>query len=103
MIENIPSMVPRIVSILYNVIQVAVPVLLVIMGMFDFAKAMSAGKEEDIKKNQKLFIKRLISGILIFCVFVIVKFIVSIVADSSSVMECADCFISGNCDTKVIQ
>ena len=41
-----------------------------------------------------------IAAALIFFVFVIVKVIISFVADESSVaiMECAECFINNNCD-----
>lgn len=101
MVENIPASVPKVVSVAYTTIQIAVPVVLVIFGMLDLFKGITAGKEDEIKKGQQIFIKRLISAALIFFVFVIVKVVISLVADGSGVniMECAECFISNKCDS----
>ena len=107
MLEKIPTIFPNIISILYNVVQIAVPIVLVVMGSLDLMKSLTAGKEDDMKKGQQLFIKRLVYAVLIFLVFIIVKFVISFVANDSSndnkatrIMQCADCFIRKNCDTK---
>ena len=47
-----------------------------------------------------MFVKRLVVAVLIFVVVVIVKFLISVVADSTdNIVECIDCFLSGtdNC------
>jgi len=100
MLTKIPTMVPKVISILYTVIQIAVPIVLVIMGSLDLTKAMTAGKEDEIKKGQQLFIKRLIYAALVFLVFIIVKLLISVVADNTSIdiMDCAECFIKNECD-----
>ena len=73
-----------------------VPVILVLFGMIDLMKAVIAGKEDEIKKNQMTFVKRLIAAALVFFVFVIVKLLVSFVADDSTkIMNCVNCFING--------
>lgn len=102
LLTNIPSLIPQVIKIVYIAIQIAVPIVLVIMGMLDLFKAISAQKDDDIKKAQQIFIKRLISAALVFFVFVVVKFVISLVADnnSSRILECADCFISGECSNK---
>ena len=99
-IDNIPSLIPKVVSIAYTVIQIAVPVVLVIVGSLDLFKGLSAQKEDDIKKGQQMFIKRLVVAALVFFVFVIVKVVISFVADSSSIsiMDCAQCFIENKCN-----
>ena len=99
LITNIPLAVPKVVSIAFSIIQVAVPIVLVIFGTLDLFKAITAGKEDEIKKGQQLFIKRLISAVLVFFAFVIVKFAISLVADSSSVriIDCMECFINNKC------
>lgn len=99
-IENIPSLIPKVVSTAYTLIQVAVPVVLVIVGSLDLFRGISAQKEDEIKKGQQMFIKRLISAALVFFVFVIVKLVISFVADgsSNSIMDCAQCFIENECD-----
>ena len=65
--EKIPSTVHTIVLI----IKIAVPVLLVIFGSIDLLKGVIAAKEDEIKKGQQVFIKRLIAGALVFFVFVV--------------------------------
>lgn len=89
--------IPNTVHTVILVIQIAVPVLLVIFGMMDLFKGITAQKEDEIKKGQQLFIKRLISAALIFFVIVIVKLLVSFAAggDSKTIMDCANCFING--------
>ena len=45
-----------------------VPILLVLYGTLDFFKAVTAGKEDEMKKAQKTFVKRLIIGVAIFLI-----------------------------------
>ena len=90
--------IPNTVHNIILVIQIAVPVLLVIFGMIDLVKAVTSGKEDDIKKAQGTFIKRLIAGALVFFIIVIVELLVSFAGDSdnkNSIMGCAKCFING--------
>ena len=65
--------------------------------MLDLFKGITAQKEDEIKKGQQLFVKRLISAVLIFFVIVIVKLLISVAAgdDEPTLMNCANCFISG--------
>ena len=100
LLTDIPQMLPKVISIIYSVIQVAVPIVLIVMGSLDLMKGVTAQKEDEIKKGQQMFIKRLISGVLVFVVFIVVKLVISLVADGSSapIMQCADCFISNDCD-----
>ena len=102
---KIDEKIANTVHIVILIIQIAVPVLLVIFGMMDLLKAIIAGKEDEIKKGQMTFVKRLIAGAIVFFVFGIVKFLISFVADDSEgIMNCAGCFINGpsssSCTTK---
>lgn len=100
MITGIPKLLPQVVSITYTLIQVIIPILLVIFGSLDLVKGITAGKEDEIKKGQKILIKRVIVAAIIFFLIVIVKFLVSIVADATSsnnITDCIDCFLSGKC------
>ncbi len=98
---NFPRKIPEITSMIVTMVQIAIPIILVVMGSMDLFKGITAQKEEEIKKGQQLFVKRLIVAALIFFVIVIAKVFISIVADSSSanIIECVDCFLSGvkNC------
>ncbi len=98
----IDEKIPNIVSTIITVIKVAVPVLLVIFGMIDLMKGITSQKEDEIKKGQSLFIKRLISGALVFFVFTIVQLIISFVSDDAdnNIMTCASCFINKECQYK---
>lgn len=98
-ITGIPSLIPQVISIVYTIIQIAVPIILVIAGSIDLIKGIISQKEDELKKNQSLFIKRLIYGILIFFVFTIVKLVISLTADNGNkTLECAECFIKNSCD-----
>lgn len=104
MVSGVPSSIPKTVNVVYTAMQIVVPIIIVIFGMIDLVKAVIAQKEDEIKKSQMTFIKRLIAGALVFFVFVIIKLLVSFVADSSTdankIIDCADCFLNGieNCN-----
>lgn len=96
----IDEKIPNLVSTIITVIKIVVPVLLVIMGMLDLMKGVTAGKEDEMKKAQGLFVKRLISGALVFLVFTIVQLLISFVADDEdrpNISTCSKCFINGDC------
>lgn len=101
-ITNIPKKFPQLTSMFVSIIQIAVPVVLVIFGMLDLFKGITAQKEEEIKKGQQMLIKRLITAAIVFFVIVIVRFLISIVADSDTevgnITECMDCFLSNKCE-----
>lgn len=91
----IDAKIPNTVHTIIVVIKIAVPVILVIMGMLDLFKGITAGKEDEIKKGQNMFIKRLISAAIIFFVISIVQLLISFVAGDEGIMTCANCFING--------
>lgn len=100
-LESIPVTIPVIGRIVYLVVQILVPIILILLGSLDLVKAVIGQKDDEIKKNQQVFMKRLIGAALIFFVFAIVKLVVSVVSsdDSGNIMDCVDCIIrnSDNC------
>ena len=69
--------------------------------MIDFVKATIAQKEDEIKKNQQTFIRRLLIGVLVFLIFIIVKTIINMVApvnENANMWDCVNCFVNGNCN-----
>lgn len=83
------------------VIKIAVPVILVILGMLDLAKGVVAGKEDEIKKGQQIFIKRIIAAILVFFVITIVQLVMGIISsEDDSFWTCADQILNGTAGTK---
>lgn len=104
MVEDIPGTLLDTVHIAYMVIQIVVPVVLVVMGMITLVKAVTSSKEDEIKKAQMSFVKKLIAAALVFFIFVIVKLLVSFSATSDrapKIIDCMDCFLNGkdNCNT----
>ena len=99
-ITGIAAKIPELTSFAMTMVQIAVPIILVIVGSLDFFKAISAQKEDEMKKGQKMFVKRLVLAGIIFFVIVIAKVLISVVADSSSanIIDCMDCFLSNDCN-----
>lgn len=99
-----PSKLAFIIHLIYVFIQVFVPILLIIWGMLDLGKAVMAQKEDEIKKGQNTFIKRLIAAAILFFVVTIVRFLVSIVGDDSEgITGCIDSILgceSTSCSDK---
>ena len=90
---------PNIIHTVIVAIKIAVPILLVIFGMLDLFKGISAQKEDEIKKGQHMLIKRLIAGALVFLIISIVQIVVSFVAGNDGIMTCASCFLNGADET----
>ena len=92
------SKIPDLVSKAILLIQIAVPILLIIFGMLDLGKAVIAQKEDEIKKGQQTFVKRLVAAVIVFFVIVIVKLVVNLVApdhDKTGIQACLKCFTEG--------
>lgn len=91
------GMVPYIISSIITIFKIVVPILLIIFGMIDLVKAVTAGKEDEIKKAQTVFIRRLVMGILVFFVVIIVQMLVRFVSNkNTNVSNCFNCFINGD-------
>lgn len=93
--NGIPGKLANIIALAVMAIQIIVPILLIIWGMLDLGKAVMAQKEDEIKKGQQTFIKRLIAAAIVFFVVVIVKLVVGLVAnDSNTITDCIDDVLS---------
>ena len=99
LIKNIPSSIPKTTHIIYLAIMIAVPIVLVIFGMLDLIKGITAQKDDEIKKGQQILIKRLIAAALVFFVLAIVKLVIDFAGDKTSgkIISCTECFINNKC------
>ena len=79
----IPSEVAKLVTLIYNLIKVIVPIVLVIIGMYDMAKAITTQSADDIKKAQKLLVRKAIAGALVFFLFSFITWMLSILDATS--------------------
>ena len=100
-LTDIPSKFPKLSSEIFTIIEIAVPLLLVIMGTLDLFKGITADKEDEMAKGRKMFVKRLITGALVFFVFAITKLVISFLDNKTSynnITGCMNCFIRNECD-----
>ena len=84
------DLINKIISYL-NIIKIAIPIILIVFGIIDFIKAIFAGNEEQMKKAQKDFIKRIGIAILIFFVPTIVNFILGLANKVWNFIEPSSC------------
>lgn len=95
-IAEFPSELATVISSIVNIIKIGIPLLLIIFGMIDLGKAVVAQKEDEIKKGQQTFIKRLIAAVIVFFVVFIVQIVVGLAAGSNSdIWTCVDAIIKG--------
>jgi len=73
-----PESIRYIINQILGYIRIIVPILIILLGTLDFAKAVLAGKEDNMKKAQSTFVKRLIAGVAVFFVPVIVDIIMDL-------------------------
>lgn len=102
---EVPNTLFNTVATVINIIKIAVPLLLIVWGMLDFAKAIIAKKEDDIKSHQKMFVSRVISAVLVFFIIFVVQLVFSTLdkvekqsgdaSDTGSVWDCTKKFING--------
>ncbi len=79
----------RLLKLLLGIVQLVIPMVLIVLGSLDLAKGIFAQDESVIKKNQMLFVKRLIAAILIFFTSIIVRFVMGFVGNDAW-QECWD-------------
>lgn len=69
----------QIVGKVINIIKIVIPIIIVILAMFDLGKAVIAGEEKEIKEAQKMLVKRLLYGVIIFFVVTIVQIVFNLI------------------------
>ena len=62
-----------------KVIQYAAPIILILWGSIDLVRAITAGKEEEIKKKQGILIKRAIAAVILFFVPLLVQVLLGLI------------------------
>lgn len=97
-LNNIAVPIANLIAIIINIIKTLTPIVLIVFGLVDMTKATIAQKDDEMKKAQKLFIKRIISAILVFFIVSIVQLSFSLLAKAAgedSFLECISCFTNG--------
>lgn len=87
---GIPTEITNTIGAVYNILLIAVPIIVVLFGIIDFIKAAMSGKEDEIKKNTNTFVKRVIIGLLVFFVLAVVKLVINVIQtnNTNGVTDC---------------
>ena len=95
----VPNSIINIVHTIVNLIKIAVPIILIILGMLDMGKAVASQKEYDIKKGQRNLLSRCITAAIVFFVVAIVQLLMGIISNATGDNDIIDCvckFIGAN-------
>ena len=85
-----------VVKQILQIVFVLVPIILIVLVTIDLAKNVVAGKEDDMKKNKNLAIKRIIYAVVIFFVPTIVNVVMNTIyrnTDRKSEAEYSKCWV----------
>lgn len=83
----------RIVGIAIFIIKVVVPIMLIVVGMLDMAKAVTEKDENKIKDAQHKLIKKAIAAVLVFLIVTIVGVLMNLIG-ADDYKQCTKCITS---------
>ena len=89
-----------IVHYVYLGIIVVVPIILIIVGMLDLAKAVAEKDENKVKSAQQLLIKKAIAAALVFLIPTLVSLIIRGILRNNEYYECWKC-VTSRCSSNV--
>ncbi len=78
----------NLVGKIIQIFQIAIPIILVVMGLVSLGKAVVASKDDEVKKATSGLIKKLILAAAIFFVVAIVKLVIGLVSNNAANSEC---------------
>lgn len=87
-----------------QVVFLIIPIILIVLVLIDIAKNVIAGKEDDMKKNKNLAIRRIIYAVVIFFIPTIVNIFMRVmynVVDGSSEQSFLQCWTNADDISKV--
>lgn len=67
----------------FFILKIVIPIILIVMGSVDLAKAVVASKDDEIKKAVGSLVKRAVLGILIFFIPTILSFVVELIGGNN--------------------
>jgi hypothetical protein len=100
---EIDPIVPAFTSLLVDAVKIIVPLLLIVYGMIDLAKAVMSNDEKTMKEAQGKLIKRFVYAVVIFFIVALVQLVFGMLADASggdidkgNIVSCIDCFMTND-------
>lgn len=86
--------------IIIDIVKIAVPIGLIVIGMIDFSRAVATSDEATRKKSTSIFVKRLLYSVLIFAVPWIVNTLIVYLGNiTGDDINFTDCLENANADT----
>lgn len=76
-----------------NYIKIIVPILVIALGTFDIVKAVLSSTEDEMKKAQKMFVRRIIIAVLIFLAPYLVNLLIDITNSVVGISNSGTCNI----------
>lgn len=96
---SVPGAIASIIATVVNLIKIAVPIILIILGMLDMGKAVASQKDDEIKKGQKTLMSRCIAAGIVFFVVAIVQLLFNIIGSNEvnkdNMWSCIDSLVNG--------
>lgn len=96
----------KIISAIISIIKIAVPVIIIVLGMIDFFKAVISDDEKAISKATQSLIRRLISGVIVFFIPSILWALLNVIditdgihnLNNSEFGICTKCILKNQCN-----
>lgn len=77
--EVLGSSMLELLQYFFDIFKYAVPLIVMVLIMVDFAKAVLAGSEDQIKKAQSTAVKRLVLGVALFLLPTLIDFLLGLI------------------------
>lgn len=95
---SIPQEITDTIGQIYNILLIAIPVMIVLFSLIDLVKGVIGSKEEDIKKSTGILLKRVITGLVAFLILAIVKFGIGLLqtGNTDGIASCLNSIFGNN-------
>lgn len=70
---------------LFNLLKIILPLLIIVLSIYDFIKSITAKDEKDMKKSFQNLIKRFIYAVILFVLPVLINFLLEFFGTNSTV------------------
>ena len=93
----------KMINIFLAIARIVVPLIIIIVTVVNITKIIISGKDDDLKDNWKLLVKRLIAGLVIFIIPSVINYVLTLNANmqetANEFTSCSVCLTSGKeCD-----
>ena len=100
---GLPEKVANLIRLIDNAIRIGVPIILIIVGMFEMGKAVTLHDESEIKKAQTLLVRKAVAAALVFLILSLVTLLISIVDENHEEdLGCVSCILSSSRDSSKV-